>query len=314
MRKEKSERDPIPFEINIRNVFEQELYRGKTYTDAQMLLVDKLCQFCFDHLKEHATAYSYRDPSNEDLFPGELGHLNVLADQLRAKNKFPNLNGTFQDESGKFAYMIEDLNDENSIVEPSSVEYDLFFAFRVSQLEELKALHAFLIHHLNLADDKEAFKAFLLRLSHGIGEALWEPMQHDLVEAICETTWEPIIPEKTIPTESILEEKPLEETSDSNGPTMHQQVLALYYIFETIGYDAAMVNKSDLARLYQLITNRETNAKTIGNTNLYKAVKDPLGKSDAKIKADLEYILPYFEQSPFEQITEIIQKDLDSYK
>lgn len=92
--------------------------------------------------------------------------------------------------------------------------------------------------------------------------------------------------------------------------TTARQVLALHYIFEYCQINN--VDNTAKARFIQFLTGKETGAKTIKNTTIYKRVRSPFSEDDKSLIADLQYIRKYFEDLGFSKIAEAITKEINT--
>ncbi len=100
--------------------------------------------------------------------------------------------------------------------------------------------------------------------------------------------------------------------NDPGNPefTLARQVLALYYLLEQSG--VSNVDNSSKARFIQFITGRETNAKQISNTNIYKKIRNPFPANEAALTKDLQFIRNYFEELGLKTIVDKINKEIGS--
>lgn len=116
-------------------------------------------------------------------------------------------------------------------------------------------------------------------------------------------------------TERILEK--IEEslqTSDEGTLDKHpefttaRQVLAMHYLFEYC--QIKNVDNTAKARFVQFMTGKETGAKSISNTTIYKRVIKPLSTDNKTLKADLQYIRKYFEDLGLNEIAKMITNEI----
>ena len=111
--------------------------------------------------------------------------------------------------------------------------------------------------------------------------------------------------------------KPKEESADSNQTidkdgnkkfTTAQQVLAIHYMLKYLG--VKNVDNTAKARFAQLLTGKETGAKEIKNTNIYKLFGNPLKTDEKGLTTDLQFIRIFFENLGLSEIVAEINKEL----
>jgi len=114
---------------------------------------------------------------------------------------------------------------------------------------------------------------------------------------------------KPLDTQGGLEVIGLDQTQPNRDFTLARQNLAIHYLLKhsRLGND---IDKTNVARLIQLITGREGN-KAIKDTRIYKFAKSPL-MSDKNVKQDLQFIRPYFENLGLQAIVDDINKEINS--
>ena len=113
-----------------------------------------------------------------------------------------------------------------------------------------------------------------------------------------------------------LQTPPIEimETNEKDGNkefTTARQVLAIHYIMDQLNV-YSNTDKTEIARFIQFLTGKETGVAKIGDTSIYKKLKNPLAKSDKQIESDLIYIRTYFEKLGLKDITAKINKEIGS--
>ena len=114
---------------------------------------------------------------------------------------------------------------------------------------------------------------------------------------------------KTLDVQDGLETKETDQSQPNRDFTLARQNLAIHYLLKhsRLGND---IDKTNVARLIQLITGREGN-KEIKNTRIYKFVQSPL-MSEKTLKQDLQFIRPYFENLGLQAIVDDINKEINS--
>jgi hypothetical protein len=113
------------------------------------------------------------------------------------------------------------------------------------------------------------------------------------------------------PDTASTDHEPKPDTSRKDRLTRSQQVLVYYFLLTASGVTYSGVSITDCARLlHKLIGVSEPD--DIANSDLYKKLKNPLGKYDRKTIQDLRAILPYFEKLPHFPIIKLIDTHLRS--
>jgi hypothetical protein len=96
---------------------------------------------------------------------------------------------------------------------------------------------------------------------------------------------------------------PSEASREHGEITTARQVLAVKYLLKHCGLDNDM-DKTDIARLVQFLTGKETGAKSITNTNIYKSVKRDLPL------ADHQHVLRQFEKWKMTPLINLVVSDI----
>lgn len=94
--------------------------------------------------------------------------------------------------------------------------------------------------------------------------------------------------------------------------TTARQVLAIKYLFEFAKIDANSYDKTQLAYFVQFLTSKETGAKKIQDTGIYKKIKNPFKDKDSEKKEDLKFVRNYFSNLNLSGIVDLINKDMDN--
>lgn len=115
----------------------------------------------------------------------------------------------------------------------------------------------------------------------------------------------PVIGEQQIDTP---ETEPIEEEVTNSEFTTARQVLAIYYLLEYC--QVANIDNTAKARFIQFLTGKETGAKTISNTTIYKKVAKPFSTNNKTLNADLSFIRKYFEDLGLHSIAATITKEI----
>lgn len=99
---------------------------------------------------------------------------------------------------------------------------------------------------------------------------------------------------------------------DERNPefTTARQVLAIHYLLTYC--NAPKVDDTVTARFVQFLTGKETGAKTIVNTTIYKRVRNMLSLSDAASTKDLQYVRNYFVELGISDIVKMIENEINS--
>jgi hypothetical protein len=126
-------------------------------------------------------------------------------------------------------------------------------------------------------------------------------------------------------TDEIIEKlKPAEEpTFDQDntaegGPTVTAgttatQVLAMHFLLRQCGINP-IDQPANVARFLQFLTGKETGAKRIQSTNLYKNVAHPFRAHDKTLLKELKTIREYFENMGLDDIVKIIDHEIENSK
>ncbi len=105
-------------------------------------------------------------------------------------------------------------------------------------------------------------------------------------------------------------EQQAQETNGNPEFTLSRQVLAIHYLLKQSGIDN--IDKTNIARFVQFLTNREVNAKSISDTRIYKTVRNPFSTSNKTLIADLQFVRKQFEDLQMPEITQLITKEIDA--
>lgn len=98
------------------------------------------------------------------------------------------------------------------------------------------------------------------------------------------------------------EQNPLTATRNPDFTTA-RQVLAIHYLLQAAGMSYSDVDKSNVARLTEFLT--EKNYR-----NIYDCVRSPLKTSDKSAEKDLKFIRPFFEKLGLTEVVKMIDKEL----
>jgi hypothetical protein len=90
--------------------------------------------------------------------------------------------------------------------------------------------------------------------------------------------------------------------------TTARQVLAIHYLLEYC--QVKNVDNTTKARFIQFLTGKETGAKDIKNTTIYKRVAKPFSTDNKTLNADLAYIRGYFEKMGLSEIAKMITNEI----
>ncbi len=106
------------------------------------------------------------------------------------------------------------------------------------------------------------------------------------------------------------EQEPEEIKDEVNNAefTTARQVLAVHYLLEYC--KVKNVDKTVKARFIQFLTGKETGAKKIQNTTIYKKVSNPFSLDNSTLNADLQFIRKYFEDLGLNEIAKMITNEI----
>lgn len=107
-------------------------------------------------------------------------------------------------------------------------------------------------------------------------------------------------------------EQQAQEINGNPEFTTARQVLALHYLLEHCGVNN--IDNTVKAKFIQFLTNRQTDAKNIRNTSIYKRLKNVLGNDNKSLKNDLSFIRQYFEDLGLQSISVSITKEIANCK
>ena len=82
----------------------------------------------------------------------------------------------------------------------------------------------------------------------------------------------------------------------------------MHYLFEYCQVKG--VDNTAKARFIQFLTGKETGAKRIKNTTIYKKVAKPLSTNDKTLNADLSYVRGHFEDLGLNEIAKMITNEI----
>ncbi|RYD54579.1 MAG: hypothetical protein EOP56_18820, partial [Sphingobacteriales bacterium] len=91
-----------------------------------------------------------------------------------------------------------------------------------------------------------------------------------------------------------------EDEQKNKDFTTARQVLAIHYLFDYC--NVANVDNTAKARFTQFLTGKETGAKTIKNTTIYKKFRNPFSSDNRTLMDDLKFIRVYFEELGLNEI------------
>lgn len=102
--------------------------------------------------------------------------------------------------------------------------------------------------------------------------------------------------------------EPAAENENSKEFTTARQVLAIHYLLEYC--QIKNVDNTAKARFVQFLTGKETGAKDIKNTTIYKRVAKPLGNDNKTLMADLAFVRGHFESLGLFEISKMITNEM----
>ncbi|RZK13117.1 MAG: hypothetical protein EOO46_00635 [Flavobacterium sp.] len=191
-------------------------------------------------------------------------------------------------------------------VGPLDQHFPLFFALQLSVID-FEAVQAFLNAQLlhSFAGDKESFSHFLSRCSRRY-PALFTEVQQREVEDFCQSLSHP-------PSTEDRSVGKAEEPAAKGGFTLNRQVLILYYMLEHLGVNRTTVSITDMARLAQGLTGRQTASDKIKNTDIYKRLSNPLkDTTQGGFKEDLMFVRTQFERLGLTAIADQLTREINA--
>lgn len=103
------------------------------------------------------------------------------------------------------------------------------------------------------------------------------------------------------------------EPSVKNGHfTTARQVLAIHYLLEY--RQVRNIDNTAKARFVQFLTGKETGAKDIRNTTIYKKVSKPLSRDNNTLAQDLTFVRKYFEDLGLSEVARMITNEISNCK
>lgn len=103
----------------------------------------------------------------------------------------------------------------------------------------------------------------------------------------------------------------LQEVGERNPEfTTARQVLAIHYLLEHCG--ASGYDKTNVARFIQFLTGKETGAKNIGDTQIYKRLNRLFSTDNRTLAADLTFVRGHFEKIGLPDIAQKITKEINT--
>jgi len=95
--------------------------------------------------------------------------------------------------------------------------------------------------------------------------------------------------------------------------TIATRVLAMHFLLKHCGI-SPVDQPTEVARFLQFLTGKETGAKRIQNTNLYKKVAHPFKEHDKTLLKELKIIREYFEKMGLDAIVKTIDGEIELSK
>jgi hypothetical protein len=203
--------------------------------------------------------------------------------------------------NNEYVFEIVELNSDCP-VEKEDTNFDLFFAYQLA-LINIMEIDIFLDFHLveTFENNFTSFENFILKIIQKYKEIL-QDKRSPLIEHFLKNN-------KTMQSTMDLPEKNNKEF------TTARQVLAIHYLLKEIDEDNYRnIDKTEIARFIQFLTGRETGAKVITNTNIYKKITSLYSKNDKTLEDDLQFVRNFFEKIGLQNIanqlsTEISKKE-----
>jgi hypothetical protein len=113
--------------------------------------------------------------------------------------------------------------------------------------------------------------------------------------------------------EDQMEEQRLtaESAKSATPGTTATQVLAMHFLLKQCGINP-IDQPANVARFLQFLTGKETNAKKIQNTNLYKNISHPFKEHEKSLLKELKTIREYFEKMGLDAIVAMIDCEINT--
>ena len=114
--------------------------------------------------------------------------------------------------------------------------------------------------------------------------------------------------------DDLAEQRYLDEPRESvTASTTAMQVLAIHFLLKHCGINP-IDQPANVARFLQFLTGKETKARKIQNTNLYKNVAHPFKEHDKTLLKELKAIREYFEKMCLDDIVTMIDREIETSK
>lgn len=107
-----------------------------------------------------------------------------------------------------------------------------------------------------------------------------------------------------------VEKSLLEADGTDEKPSTRLQVLIIHYLLKASGIETTEFKK-ETAELIQFLTGKETGAKRIYDTSIYKKAGQPFKLSDKSVIKDLQIIRPYFVNLGLAKAVELIDHEIE---
>lgn len=178
-------------------------------------------------------------------------------------------------------------------------EFMLFFALKLSLIDILQ-VDDFLEFHqaYSFSNDIDQYEQFLKAVELKYREHIPDKFRTLLIEYITRfNTQRTALPA---------------ENKKGGVPefTLARQVLVMHYIFKYLDITRTKTDLTEMAKLVQGLTGRQTKAADIRNTDIYKLISNPFAKGDKALSNDLRFVRDIFDKLNHKAIVEEINKEI----
>jgi hypothetical protein len=112
---------------------------------------------------------------------------------------------------------------------------------------------------------------------------------------------------------SLPDQKDTDEDNTTAPGTTATQVLAMHFLLKQCGINP-IDNPTPTTRFMQFLTGKETKAKKVQNTNLYKNVAHPFKSHDKTLRKELKIIREYFDNMELYAIVDLVDHEIKTCK
>jgi hypothetical protein len=230
-----------------------------------------------------------------EIYKAEKRH-ELEAGRIKGGNGFPFVEYFFANSEGK--RQIVDYSAPCQLSKDDG-EFMLFFALKLSLIDVLQ-VNDFLEFHLtnSFLNDVDQYGQFLKAVELKYREHIPDKFRTLLVEYITRSSTQRV----ELPAES--------EKRGVSEFTLARQVLVMHYMFKHLGITRHENDLTDMAKLVQGLTGRQTKAADIRNTEIYKLISNPFSKGDKALSKDLRFVRDIFDKLNHKAIVEEINREI----